>query len=464
MLNDKSAPDLENKLLADGVALLEECNAHIRPGQAAKLQQAVLLKVSALCTAITNGTLLCGSADIHRVVVLLGRAEDAYGQKIESIVHAVDTLQEAATVDLAAERLSKFMEDCATLQKAITASTSCFGLSKVLLSNLFTKPAVDPIGKASIAYPAVTECLDACFLTLANSEENAEDLALDTKATGCISDLLDVTSNLVATLADDVALVFSEKREPFVEMKASYDTLVLFFQLGPSAEARLQRDPQMSVISTVPAATNKILSVFSGGELRQMPSWLQIVVRRVQAEFTSVGFVVAKLKTAKTTRATDNLCKVNKLIVGRPKGAKAEWHYLDAYQPEDPDEFNADEFVEFIKEMLFTVNRDPLDAALEEAKEMKASIEHFAGLFGKFPDDSVPHNLDAAITTALVTKCENELFGTYVEHCEKPAHLKRMMLQIRSDESELVWNSIHPLCESIFIVATQAPAKKTKVD
>ena len=236
MLNDKSAPDLENPLLVDGVALLEECNAHIRPGQAAKLQQAVLLKVSALCTAITNGTLLCGSADIHRVVVLLGRAEDAYGQKIESTVDAVDTLHEAATVELAAERLSKFMEDCATLQKAITASTSCFGLSKVLLSNLFTKPAVDPIGKASIAYPAVTVCLNACFLMLANSEENAEDLALDTKATGCISDLLDVTSNLVATLADDVALVFSEKREPFVEMKASYDTLVLFFQLGPSAE------------------------------------------------------------------------------------------------------------------------------------------------------------------------------------------------------------------------------------
>ena len=118
-------------------------------------------------------------------------------------------------------------------------------------------------------------------------------------------------------------------------------------------------------------------------ELRQMPSWLQIVVRRMQAEFTSVGLVVAKLKAAKTTRATDNLCKVNTLIVGRPKGAKADWHYLDGYQPEDPDEFNAEEFVEFIKETLFTVNRDLLDAALQEAQEIQASTEHFGGTFRK---------------------------------------------------------------------------------
>ena len=99
-----------------------------------------------------------------------------------------------------------------------------------------------------------------------------------------------------------------------------------------------------------------------------------------------------------------------------------------------------------------------------ESPQVSFCSFHFSFLFGDFPDTEVKSAVENAFNAALVTKCEQEVFGTYYDNKDKTARCKRLIVQIQDDTHGHIWNKLYKVVHALVELATKAKAKKAKVD
>ena len=150
-------------------------------------------------------------------------------------------------------------------------------------------------------------------------------------------------------------------------------------------------------------------------------------------------------------------------VRNRRGGAAADAHFLDGFESDLPDEeLDGEKLMTYWSTTAMLMNRDPLDAVLVLGAEATAAFEHFSFLFGDFPDTEVKSAVENAFNAALVTKFEQEFFGTYYDNKDKTARCKRLIVQIQDVTPDHIWNNLHKVVHALVELATQPKIKKGK--